>query len=401
MTWVETFQPGAFGPPDGSIEIRNLRGVVSGRLRERALELEILRAENGMVVSLGGTPAPADVVVDANGAVAVPGLIDTNIHVVFGDWTPRQDTIGFIESYMHGGVTQAMSASEVHLPGRPSDREGVKALAVAAQRAFTAFRPGGVKVHAGSVICEPVLQDTDFAWLASQGVRLMKVGFGAFADPADAAPQVAWARANGFIVMSHSGGASIPGSKPITVDHLLAMSPDIAGHVNGGTSSLPDEDIDRLVRNSSIALQIVQAGNLRSALVVLRAAQAAEGLDRIILGTDTPSGTGVMPLGIIKTVCELSSLGGFPATDVLAMATGNAARVLHIDEGIVDVGRPADVVLLQEPLGGTQADPLRAIENGDIPGICAVVIDGQVRALRSRNTPAPAKNAVVQTRSTR
>ncbi len=145
----------------------------------------------------------------------------------------------------------------------------------------------------------------------------------------------------------------------------------------------------------------MQAGNLRSALVVLRAAQAAEGLDRIILGTDTPSGTGVMPLGIIKTVCELSSLGGFPATDVLAMATGNAARVLHIDEGIVDVGRPADVVLLQEPLGGTQADPLRAIENGDIPGICAVVIDGQVRALRSRNTPAPAKNAVVQTRSTR
>ncbi len=203
MTWVETFQPGAFGPPDGSIEIRNLRGVVSGRLRERALELEILRAENGMVVSLGGTPAPADVVVDANGAVAVPGLIDTHLHVVFGDWTPRQDTIGFIESYMHGGVTQAMSASEVHLPGRPSDREGVKALAVAAQRAFTAFRPGGVKVHAGSVICEPVLQDTDFAWLASQGVRLMKVGFGAFADPADAAPQVAWARANGFIVMSH------------------------------------------------------------------------------------------------------------------------------------------------------------------------------------------------------
>ncbi len=397
MTWDQTFQPGAFGPADGSIEIRNLRGVVTGRLGDPVVAAETIRAERGVVTGIGAAPAPADVVVDARGAVAVPGLFDTHLHVVFGDWTPRQNTIGFIESYMHGGVTQAMSASEVHLPGRPSDREGIKALAIAAQRAFTGFRPGGVKVRGGSVICEPVLEEADFAWLASQGVRFMKVGFGAFADPADAAPQVRWARAAGFVVMSHSGGASISGSKPITVDHLLAMQPDIAGHVNGGTSSLPDEDIDRLVRGSSMALQIVQAGNLRSALVVLRAAGEIGGLDRVILGTDTPSGTGVMPMGVIKTVCEVSSLGGLPATDVLAMATGNPARVMRVDEGILEAGRPADVVLLQEPLGGTRADPLAAIENGDIPGICGVVIDGQIRALKSRNTPAPAREAVVTT----
>jgi enamidase len=145
-----------------------------------------------------------------------------------------------------------------------------------------------------------------------------------------------------------------------------------------------------------MALQIVQAGNLRSALVVLRAAAANDALARVILGTDTPSGTGVMPMGVIKTVCELSSLGGLPATDVLAMATGNAARVLRVREGILEPGRPADLVLVQEPLGGTRSDPLAAIENGDIPGMCGVVIDGQVRALKSRNTPAPAREATVQ-----
>ena len=397
MTWDQTLQPGAFGPTDGSIEIRNLRGIVTGRLGEPVVPAETLRADGGVVTAIGATPSSADVVVDARGAVAVPGLFDTHLHVVFGDWTPRQNTIGFIESYMHGGVTQAMSASEVHLPGRPSDREGIKALAVTAQRAFAGYRPGGVKVRGGSVICEPVLQEDDFAWLAAQGIRFMKVGFGAFTDPADAASQVRWARAADFVVMSHSGGASISGSKPITVDHLLAMQPDIAGHVNGGTSSLPDADIDRLVRGSSMALQIVQAGNLRSALVVLRAAQEEDGLDRIILGTDTPSGTGVMPMGVIKTVCEISSLGRLPATDVLAMATGNAGRVLRVEEGILEAGRPADLVLLQEPLGGTRSDPLAAIENGDIPGICGVVIDGQVRALKSRNTPAPAREAVVAT----
>jgi hypothetical protein len=30
------------------------------------------------------------------------------------------------------------------------------------------------------------------------------------------------------------------------------------------------------------------------------------------------------------------------------------------------------------------------IEHGDLPGIGGVVVDGEVRALRSRNTPAPA-----------
>ena len=206
--------------------------MVSGRLGAAPLAAETLRVEAGRVVSVGAATAEADVVVDAAGAVAAPGLVDTHCHVVFGDYTPRQHAVGFLESYLHGGVTQVMSASEVHLPGRPRDRAGVKALAVAAQRAWTGFRPGGVKVRGGSLICEPVLREPDFAELAAEGVRYMKVGFGAFADPLEAVPLVGWARAAGFVVMSHSGGASIPGSSPITVDHLLAMDPTIAGHAN-------------------------------------------------------------------------------------------------------------------------------------------------------------------------
>ena len=358
-----------------------------------------LRVEAGRVVSVGADPAEADVVVDAAGAVAVPGLVDTHCHVVFGDYTPRQHAVGFLESYLHGGVTQVMSASEVHLPGRPRDRAGVKALAVAAQRAWTGFRPGGVKVRGGSLICEPVLREPDFAELAAEGVRYMKVGFGAFADPMEAVPLVGWARAAGFVVMSHSGGASIPGSSPITVDHLLAMDPTIAGHANGGTTSLPDHDLERLVDGSEMALQIVQAGNLRSALHLLGLARERGRLDRVILGTDTPSGTGVMPLGLLKTVAELSSLGGLDPADALALATGNAGRVLGVAEGILEPGRPADLVLLQEPLGGTRDDPLAALSIGDLPGIAGVVVDGSVRALRSRNTPAPAREATATGRS--
>ena len=216
VTWDGTFDPGAFGPPGGTLELRNLRGLVSGRLGEAPVAAGTLRVEAGRVVSVGADPAEADVVVDAAGAVAVPGLIDTHCHVVFGDYTPRQHAVGFLESYLHGGVTQVMSASEVHLPGRPRDRAGVKALAVAAQRACIEFRPGGVKVRGGSLICEPVLRERRLRRAGRRGRALQKVGFGAFDDPPTAVPLVGWARAAGFVVMSHSGGASIPGS---SADH--------------------------------------------------------------------------------------------------------------------------------------------------------------------------------------
>ena len=80
--------------------------------------------------------------IDAGGMTAIPGLIDSHVHITFGDYTPRQRTVGYLESYLHGGTTTAISASEVHVPGRPRDVEGVKALAVAAQRCFADYRPG-------------------------------------------------------------------------------------------------------------------------------------------------------------------------------------------------------------------------------------------------------------------
>lgn len=370
-----------------SLEIVNVGGLVSGRLGEGPAEVEGLRIDDGKISSFEPR-GDADATLDAGGAVALPGLIDSHAHVVFGDWTPRQSALGWIESSMHGGVTMMMSASEVHLPGRPRDRAGVKALALTAQRAFSSFRPGGVKVLGGALILEPGLEPPDFAELAEQGVWLAKVGFGDFSPQADAAPLVRSAQEAGFVVMNHTGGASIPDSSPVTIDDVLALGCDIIGHANGGTTALPDADLPGLFEAPG-AIQLVQAGNLRSALRILELAGERDALDRIVIATDTPTGTGVMPLGMIKTVCELSSLGSLPAADAVAMATGNNARVLRRDEGLLEPGRPADLMLAFGPLGSAFADPLDCIEHGDIPGIGAVVIDGEVRALRSRNTPAP------------
>ncbi|MFP3344638.1 hypothetical protein R0J87_19365, partial [Halomonas sp. SIMBA_159] len=95
-----------FGPTEGTLLIKNLRGVVTGRLGEALREVETVLIKGDRIVEIGGSAdADADVVIDAKGAVALPGLFDTHTHFSIGDFNPTQNTIGFIASYMHGGVT--------------------------------------------------------------------------------------------------------------------------------------------------------------------------------------------------------------------------------------------------------------------------------------------------------
>jgi enamidase len=380
-----------------TLEVTGLRGVVTGRLEQPLIEATELRCEHGRIAGYEAT-GDAESAIDAQGAYVMPGLIDSHAHVVFGDWTPRQSALGWIASSLHGGVTMMMSASEVHLPGRPVDRAGVKALALTAQRAYSSYRPGGVKVLAGAVIVEPGLVPEDFEELARAGVWLAKVGFGAFDRPADAAPLVRAAQRAGFVVMNHTGGASIPGSSPVTIDDVLALGCDIIGHANGGTTALPDEHLESLF-DAPGAIQLVQAGNLRSSLRIFQLAQQRDELHRIVLATDTPTGTGVMPLGMIKTVVELASLGGCNAPTAIALATGNNGAVLRREEGVLEIGRPADLALIQSPLGGSKADALDSIEYGDLPSITAVAVDGELQAMPSRNTPAASAPARLTARA--
>ncbi|WP_027943873.1 amidohydrolase family protein [Amycolatopsis taiwanensis] len=350
----------------------------------------------GRRADLAGEIASSATVVDAQGATVAPGLIDSHCHVVLGDYTPRQKTVDFLASYVHGGITSVVSPGEIHAPGRPHTASGVKALAIAAKECFDNFRPGGMRVHAGAVVLEPALREDDFAELQRAGVRLAKFGFGAYADPADGVPQVRWAQQYGITVMCHSGGASIPGSKPITPEHLLTLRPDVCGHINGGPTSLDEPGVDVVIEHTDMALQLVQAGNLRSSLRILRRARELGRLHRIVIGSDTPTGTGVMPLGVIKTVAELSSLSGTDPAVVWAMATGNNARIWDLRAGFVRAGAAADLVVLDASWGSTAGDALGALAIGDIPGITAVITDGQVRALRSRNTPRAARLATVE-----
>lgn len=341
-----------------------------------------------------------EALVDAAGATVIPGLIDSHVHTTFGDFTPRQNMIGFLESYLHGGTTRVISASEVHVPGRPSDRVGVKALAIAAQRCFADYRPAGVTVHAGSVILEPGLTGDDFVELREAGVWLAKAGFGAVSTPREYIPLVAAARDAGLTVMCHTGGGSIPGSmEKIGADDLLAIRPHVAGHCNGGPTALTPEENERLVaEGSGIALQIAHAGNLRSANHIAELVLRYDCFERLLISTDTPTGSGVISLGMLRQMSEMASLGPLSARQTVSAATGNVAAVYALSAGVLEPGREADFLVVDAPLGGHARDALSALQVGDIPSVAVAVTQGALRFRASRNTPAPSRRVVVRSR---
>jgi enamidase len=386
------------GKPEAPLKvlIRNIGQIVSGDIATPLLDGDSIVTADGKIVAVGTRlDDDADTVIDARGSTVVPGLIDSHCHPVFGDFTPRQRTIDFIDSGLNGGITTMISAGEVHLPGRPKDIVGLKALAIVAAKAYANARPSGVKVHAGAPILEMGMVEDDFAEMAKAGVKLVgEIGLGSVKTGKDAAPMVRWAKKHGMTATIHTGGPSIAGSNAIAAEVVLEADPDVVGHINGGTTSMSEREIDALVA-TRMALEIVHCGNGKTALHALRRAQEAKATHRIIIGLDAPSGTGVVPLGILRVLAHLVSLGGLAPEEAVCMATGNTARVYKLPVGVIAPGREADLCIVDAPIGSQGRTALEALRVGDLFGVSMILIDGQIKIGRSRNTPPATRAAEV------
>jgi enamidase len=383
----------------GKVVIKNIGLLLSGDIDQPILDADTIVVNDGLIVKVGKATdcdlEHAQTVIDAQQTCVCPGLIDSHVHPVFGDWTPRQNQTGWIDSTMNGGVTTMISAGEVHLPGRPKDIVGLKALAITAQRAFDNFRPGGVKVLAGAPIIEKGMVEQDFKDLADAGVTLLgEVGLGSVKAGYEAQEMVRWARKYGIQSTIHTGGPSIPGSGLIDKDVVLEADADIIGHINGGHTALSEAHVCELCEKSSRAIEIVHNGNEKVAIAAAQAALALKCPHRVILGTDGPAGSGVQPLGMLRMVALLSSLGGIPAELAFCFATGNTARLRNLNCGLIEVGRAADFVFMDKAQHSAGRDLLDSVALGDIPGVGMVMIDGIVRCGRSRNTPPATESPV-------
>ena len=376
----------------GRLVIKNIGLLLSGDIANPILDADTIVAIDGKIAAIGKEKdcdtTAATTLIDAKGTTLAPGLIDSHVHPVFGDWTPRQNQIGWIESTLNGGVTTMISAGEVHLPGRPKDIVGLKALAITAQRAYQNFRPGGVKVLAGAPVIEQGMVESDFKELADAGVTLLgEVGLGSVKAGAEARQMVAWARKYGIQSTIHTGGPSIPGSGLIDKDVVLEADADIIGHINGGHTALPEKHVCELCERSKRGIEIVHNGNEKIGLAAARAARELKCMERVILGTDGPAGSGVQPLGILRMVALLASLGDIPTEIAFCFATGNTARIRNLNCGLIEVGRSADFVLMDRAQHTAGRNLLESVALGDIPGVGMVIIDGIIRCQRSRNTP--------------
>ena len=376
----------------GKLVIKGIGLLLSGDLAQPILDADTIVAVDGMIVEIGRykdlDTGNADRIVNANGTCVAPGLIDSHMHPVFGDWTPRQNQTGWIDSCLNGGVTTMISAGEVHLPGRPKDVVGLKALAITAQRAFSLHKPGGVKVHAGAPILEHGMEENDFKELADAGVKSIgEVGLGSVKTGDEAKKMVAWARKYGMKSTIHTGGPSIPGSSLIDADVVLEADADVIGHINGGHTALPINQIRCLCESCTRAVEIVHNGNEIAGLFAMRTTIELNQAERISLGTDAPAGSGVQPLGILRLVSMLSSMGNVAPEIVFCFATGNTARIRDLNCGLIECGRTADFVIMDRAQHTAGDTLLESIALGDLPGISMVIIDGVIRCRRSRNTP--------------
>ena len=378
--------------PSGKMVIENIGLLLSGALEQPILDGDTIVVIDGRIDSIGYradlNTDNAQILVDTQGTTVAPGLIDSHVHPVMGDWTPRQNQFNWIDSYLNGGVTTMISAGEVHTPGRPKDIVGLKAMAITAQRTFSNLRPGGVKLHAGAPVVEKEMVEQDFKEMAAAGVKLLgEVGLGGVKQADEAKQMVAWARKYGIQSTIHTGGPSIPGSGLIDADVVLEADADVIGHINGGHTALPQDQIRCLCESCSRSVELVHNGNELAALFAMRTTMELKQQERIILGTDSPAGSGVQPLGILRMIALLSSLGEVPPETVFCFATGNTARQRDLDCGLIEPGRAADFVIMDRAQHTAGSTILNSIKNGDLPGISMVIIDGAIRCRRSRNTP--------------
>jgi len=381
-------------PEPGRTLIYNIGRLLTGDLAAPLADSSYLMIEDGVIVDFEA--ADADRKIDAAGCAVAPGLIDGHCHPVFGDWTPRQNQTGWIEMNVNGGVTSFLSAGEVHLPGRPKDAEGVKALAMVAQRCFANFRPAGAKVLAGAPVPELDFGRDFYSGIQEAGIRhIGEIGLGTVAKGPDAARVTGWCRELGIETIMHTGGPSIAGSHHVTADDVLEAQPDVVSHINGGPTSIPHDAIRELCRSATGALEAVHNGNEKSALVALDAAMAEDRLADFLVGTDAPAGSGVQPNGMLRMVTLLASFGGLPAEQAWCCGTGNVANRRGLSQGIVAPERPADLVFMDRPAGSEGDDVLGAMAMGNIPGVAAVMIDGKMRTGRSRSTPPSARVPVL------
>lgn len=377
--------------------ITNIGHIVSGDMQRGCLEGDTIVVDEGKIAEVGyardlGT-FDAEVIIDAVGMTVTPGLIDSHTHPAIGDWTPRQKALSWMEGTLNGGVTTIISQGVVHLKGRLHNASTAKALAILCASIGNNFRPGGIKSHQGAVPLEKGLTERDFAEMAANGVTIIaEIGVaGKLYNPEDIAEMLSWARKYGMIIPLHFGASTIAGSSRIWSEGVIKIAPDVVLHLNGGPVAAPWHEVRKVVEETSAALEFVYTGNPKILHDAIELIKRRKEFNRVIIGSDMPSGGGIVPTAILKCVVQIASLNQVPPELAIAMATGNTADVYKLNTGKIEIGRAADLLIMDAPQDSAGSVAMETIKIGDLPAIELIMVDGEVIVTRAVNTYQSAK----------
>lgn len=388
---MDTPGDGIGSPP---VLLTNLGAIVTGDPSAPLAHGDTILVEDGLIAAIGdaaGMPSRGDaIMVDADGQEALPGLIDSHIHPSVGEYTPRTKTHDWLESYVQAGVTTAVSQGSWHTGAYPDDRWGMLALATWLTRSFAGYRPGGMKVHGGTVSLVEGLTEQDFALLADEGTWLIaEVGSRSIVDPETVHAMLEVAHRLGFVSRVHFGPEAVPGTHTVSAAMAAVMQAHIASHVNGGPSTPPVADLDFMVEEQDCFLELSYPGNHRALLHVAERTRDLGMLHRLTAGSDTPTGSGIQPRAIMHTIGLLATFLDIPAAQAVAVGTGNTANSYRLNTGRLQIGREADILLVDAPKGSSGSGGLESLSMGDSPSVSLLMIDGNIVSVGTRNTLPP------------
>lgn len=374
--------------------IKNIGCMYSGNISAPIIDADSLLVENGKIIVYGkGLSADgATEVIDAKGTTVMPGLIDSHTHPVIGDWTPRQTALNWIDPYLKSGVTGLVSVGEPHVPGKPKDAAGMRALAVLTKQTFDNARPSNMKVYGGAYIMHNDAPKEDFQDLSNMGcIATGEIGLGSANQVSTAAEKVKWAKEAGLTVTCHRGAAYLHGSNVIDARTIIGLNPDVICHVTLGR--IPFEEIALYFDKTTSYIEICrgQMGSIQESAEIIRLAKERKELHRILLGNDCPSGFGIFPHGIWELVTLLTTYCDMEPAAAVACATGNNASAFKLDTGIIAPGLCADLVICDAPAGSSYQDASQSLSAGVIPGVSLVMVDGKVVVDAAKVNTAAAK----------
>ncbi len=394
----------------GDVVIKNIAKIVSGDFYRGIIQhADTIVCRDGLISQIGMESevdcSGINLVIDATQQIVTPGLMDAHVHNTLDDYAPQRGAVGCYSDTLLYGTTTLISEGEQG-PGYPrfyDDSIGVKATAIMSSRVFNKFRPGGaLKVHGGAVVLVHGLEEKDFKEMHEAGVWLIaEIGGGGLSKPEEVIPMVTWARKYGFFVSCHLAPPSIPGSSWVTSEDILQIKPDKIAHFNGGSTGVDYYHIDKLIKESSAGLELVVNGNMVNFNKILQQLKERDELHRINLGSDSPTGQSPMQAAINLAIVKAAALNDIPAEQAIAMGTGNTADLYHLNTGKIEVGRQADICVIDAPPGSQGKDALGAIECGDPFGASLTIVDGEIAGFRGHDSRPTAHYCLINGKEAR